>query len=143
MKIKIKIDYNKIINHSEEKILQALKDFKSYPLWWSKKFKIQYFFKKKKNILVFSPVPTINITWEVNIDNNVVNTKYKKGPVKGYGVFKTEKITDTKTKVYYNITVSPRTKLIKTIPTALVSIFKQVHLYHMKQLFNNLNKYLN
>jgi hypothetical protein len=112
-------------------------------MWWHKNFKIKHFLKKDKQLLIFSPAPAINITWYVYANKNIINTYYTKGPVKGYGALKTKKISESKTEVYYNILVSPRTNLIKTILSLLLQAFKRVHVFHIKQLFKSLEKHLN
>jgi hypothetical protein len=134
------INYNQTLNCSNEEVIALLNDFKGYNKWWPKKFKISHSFKNNTNYLTFYPLFGFKIIWEIISTNKSIKTSYNKGPITGNGKWIIEQVSTNKTNLHYNIKVTPRNLFFELL--FIKSLFKKVHIYHMKHLFNELEKHL-
>lgn len=136
----MKIDFNYTINHSREKVFDALKEFEHYNLWWPNKFKVAYINLDGIDQLYLSPIIGVVIVWKLEIQKQELKTTYIKGPVEGFGRWYIDNETANSCVLHYDIEVIPKNLFWKAL--LIPSLFRRMHVKHMEELFESLNNYL-
>ena len=132
------------LNHSAEKVFDAVSDVTVYKDWWSSNVRIKVLNAKEGRVGSQVEIRASGGWFRCEVVSmnkpDEVRIKYYEGVQLGEGIWKVEKTGENETVLTYDINLEPN----GFVPRLLSNFinFSKIHSKAMKGMFSNLDKYL-